>query len=465
METTERKFTRKELSKIFKVHEHSISDWIQRGLNCVRINPKRLYITESQIREFIIGDKNIDFINSPIYTIKEVCKILNIKTYDLHNNVIRNNIIRYFKVGGNLYFDEVTLHEFIKFPFVKLRGGYKVESIINDIETISNEYIKYNDNVYKSHPIHKNYYFSYTGTNIVIYKSKNKYFLHKVRKLKTGKMTTRIHTGKNKRLCSLLGKFVLETYKGINKGKLAGHFDDINENNNITNLIWLTDEENRKLYSINNILCKLIYYNLNQNSIDKSLIKILSKVYDNVYITKDGNNVFLNEKKLNVYSEYRYNILYKCVTINKKQYFVHTLMAIAKYGEIDKPNVVRHINDISWDNSFDNIEIGDIANNIKHKSLNYKKYKNFRRNLMKSDYEKYKIILDYCVKLLPDKFKELYYKIQRIILEQNYETVAVKSLGSNTAPQPVISPLTAIGTPSTVGLAITPAAAITGVTA
>lgn len=324
---------------------------------------------------------------------------------------------------------------------MQIRHKNKI-NISNNIKIINGN-VLYNNIMYFLHPIYKKYYGNSANINNIIYKTNNEYFLLYPKTLKRDKYRTQIS-------CDVKNIILNQTTKTINTSRFlldifkfqpskeeneCAHFDDLPENNDISNLLFLSRSDNNKLMGINCSINKNLYillehklindYNL-KTSVETNNVKCLKVNHpymNNVYISCDGTTVFENNIMKNIYTRYHGPNNYKKVWINKTDINVHHLMGWAKYGyinlKVDNKRFL-HVNDISTDCSYNNIILGTDKDNGISQKENTLKYKEFRRNLKQTISEsEYENLINRAVNMLPPKYKEFYDQMKQKLEDSN----------------------------------------------
>jgi hypothetical protein len=444
-----------ETSKILNITIKTLYNLSKTGkikYNIINGRSNKKQYTKNQIIEYL----NL-YINIKVpgyYTIEEICNNYKISKDKLYKRIKNNNIdskyiIRHHINGKNqIYLNSIYIDSNLNTILKRKKNHRKYKNfknfkmqlpvILQPDKIISDNEIIYENVIYKTNNCLKNYFFNCKNIKKIIYKNNNMFYLYKFKINKNGRERMNINRDNEKKYNINVARAILKVFKPIkdDNNYCAGHFDDLNDNNDIKNLYWITPSENMELSGINIAICKNIYrIVMNDDLLKNKYLKdeiffkkndefIKIPIYENFYISKDGTCIKHNNQIIPYFwqSTPKYSN-YKVIYLKNNRYFVHILMAYAKYGidEVNNPNnVIRHLNDLKENNSYDNILIGTRQQNTLDGINNHNKYKQLRKILLLNEsIEIYNNILNDAINCFNKKLKEKYFKLKLKLDESN----------------------------------------------
>lgn len=281
--------------------------------------------------------------------------------------------------------------------------------ITNDIQCLNNKNIIYKNVHYRRHPIYFDHYFNSINIKKCIRKLSLGFIERNFSVLKDG-FREQFKIGEKNHNVSRL---ILETFKGLSLTNIeneCGHINDLPEDNNIENLIWISRTKNNQMAGENALkyrhfrdaiikyepylyeeFCQKYHIVCQKLSVPTN-VKIINNIeclyvpvptYSEIYISIDGTKVFDQKEEKTIWKrDYRCKSYDVCWFNKLRDIKVHHLMAWAKFGYQkfnNLTNMVCHLDDNSENNSYYNIFLGNTTDNGNHQRINTENNKNLYR--------------------------------------------------------------------------------------
>jgi hypothetical protein len=276
------------------------------------------------------------------------------------------------------------------------------QNIKHLLSSICSDFVEYKNIKFFRHPLYQDYFFNHNNIKCVVKQYSDDIWkeipvnIHKKEGKEILTITSKYHTHPGR--MGVHSRLILETRGLPDKNVVCSHKNDLVTDNNINNLMWMTQKENMCLSGINHEICKNIYIlsknkdmfpenwdNIETKNIifykDKKYIKIPSNDFiQNGLICLDGTHI-LDEDYNEKYPRRDHKGYFSYRVSRASQVIrMHQLMAWAKYYFFPstKELQVLHINDLSTDNRYENIIIGTHRENMGMRTFNYNVYKELR---------------------------------------------------------------------------------------